>query len=177
VILPLCVVLAISGPPPAASATPAPPTADVPAPSPAPITEDPTVLGHGPGTPSLSDADQPESLGMALVKMVLGLGVTLGAIYLSLSYLARRLQQLPAGRGTLVKVVERLPLEPRRTLYVVEAAGEYLLVGSGEGPMALITKLDAEKAKAVISQARAAVSDAPRPFWLRLLAKRTGEPK
>ncbi len=138
------------------------------------LREDPSVLGQGTGAAPRDAGEQPEGMGLLLVKMVLGLGVTLGAIYLSLAYVARRLQQLPGSRGTVVKVVERLPLEPRRTLFVIEAAGEYLLVGAGEGPMSLIAKLDAEKARAMMAQAREAGAGAPRPFWLRLLSGRPG---
>jgi flagellar protein FliO/FliZ len=110
-------------------------------------------------------------MGWLLVKMLLGLGVTVGAIYLSLSYVARRLQGFPGARSAVVKVVERVPLEPRRTLWVVEVAGEYLLLSSGDGPMTLLAKLDADKAREAVAQARSSTT-APKPFWLKLLEKR-----
>lgn len=43
----------------------------------------------------------------------------------------------------LVRVVARVGLEPRRALYVIEAAGRYLLVGVGDGPMTTLAELDA----------------------------------
>lgn len=58
--------------------------------------------------------------------------------------------------GGVLKVVARLSLEPRRSLYVVEAAGRHLLVGVGDGPMAVLAELDAEAVeKALGAQARA----------------------
>jgi len=41
------------------------------------------------------------------------------------------------GRGRM-KIVERLPLEPRRSLYLVEVDGRTLLVGASEGAVSLL---------------------------------------
>src|SRR6476619_1486366 len=53
------------------------------------------------------------------------------------------------GRGGLgggaIRVLARCPLEPRRSLYVIESAGRCLLVGVGEGPMTVLAELDAAK--------------------------------
>jgi flagellar biogenesis protein FliO len=51
-----------------------------------------------------------------------------------------------APRG--LRVVGRLPLETRRTLYVVEAAGRTLLVGVGDGPMTVLAELDPTRLEA-----------------------------
>jgi flagellar biosynthetic protein FliO len=58
--------------------------------------------------------------------------------------------RLLAGRGVgrasgTLKVLARCPLEPRRSLFVVEAAGRCFLIGVGDGPMALLAELDADK--------------------------------
>ena len=71
------------------------------------------------------------------------------------------------GNGPL-RVLARLPLEPRRTVYIVEAAGKTLLVGASEsGPLTVLAELD-ERAVA------AAVAAAPRQrsFLEILQAKR-----
>ena len=52
-----------------------------------------------------------------------------------------------AGGG--LRVVAQLTLEPRRSLYVVEAAGKYLLLGVGEGTMALLGELDAAQVRQI----------------------------
>lgn len=61
--------------------------------------------------------------------------------------------RLLAGRGIgrggvgtgAIRVLARCPLEPRRSVYVIEAAGKCLLVGVGEGPMTVLAELDADK--------------------------------
>jgi flagellar biosynthetic protein FliO len=70
--------------------------------------------------------------------------VSLGAVCV-VAYLALRLL---AGRGVgrasgAVRVVARCALEPRRSVYVIEAAGRCFLVGVGDGPMAMLAELDA----------------------------------
>jgi flagellar biogenesis protein FliO len=60
------------------------------------------------------------------------------------------------GKGVL-RIVARMPLEPRKTLYVVEAAGKTLLVGvSDGGPMTTLAELDGKRVDEVEAEARAA---------------------
>jgi flagellar biosynthetic protein FliO len=61
--------------------------------------------------------------------------------------------RLLAGRGVgkasgAVRVIARCPLEPRRSVYVVEAAGRSFLLGVGDGPMTVLAELDGDKVKA-----------------------------
>lgn len=72
--------------------------------------------------------------------------VSLGAVCL----IAWGALRVLAGRGlgrasSLVRVVARCPLEPRRSIYVIEVAGRCFLVGVGDGPMALLAELDAAR--------------------------------
>ncbi|HXU01187.1 MAG TPA: flagellar biosynthetic protein FliO [Polyangia bacterium] len=58
--------------------------------------------------------------------------------------------RLLAGRGIgkasgAIRVVARCPLEPRRSVFVIETAGRCFLVGVGDGPMSLLAELDADK--------------------------------
>ena len=46
-----------------------------------------------------------------------------------------------AGGRSRLRVVERLPLEPRRSLYVVEVDGEPMLLGVADGSVRLIKEL------------------------------------
>src|SRR6476469_4655186 len=66
--------------------------------------------------------------------------------------------RLLAGRGIgkasgAVRVVARCPLEPRRSVYVIEAAGRCFLVGVGDGPMTVLAELEADKLKAATEAA------------------------
>jgi flagellar biosynthetic protein FliO len=61
--------------------------------------------------------------------------------------------KLLAGRGVgkasgAVRVVARCPLEPRRSVYVIEAGGRAFLVGVGDGPMAVLAELGPDAVKA-----------------------------
>ena len=47
-----------------------------------------------------------------------------------------------AGGERRMRVVERLPLEPRRSLYLVEVDGAALLLGAADGSVRLIKELD-----------------------------------
>ncbi len=54
---------------------------------------------------------------------------------------------LRLGRGRLVgrrhaRLVERTPLDPRTTLYIVEVGGKTLLLGSGGGSLSTLAELD-----------------------------------
>jgi flagellar biosynthetic protein FliO len=88
-------------------------------------------------------------------------GVGWGSVMLSLASLgvvclvAWGALRLLAGRGVgkasgAVKVLARCPLEPRRSVYVIEAAGRSFLIGVGEGPMTVLAELDGEKLKSAI---------------------------
>jgi flagellar biosynthetic protein FliO len=77
-----------------------------------------------------------ESLALSFVS----LGVVCLVAYLALKALAGRGVGKASGA---IRVVARCPLEPRRSLYVVEAAGRCFLVGVGDGPMAMLAELDA----------------------------------
>ena len=79
--------------------------------------------------------------GMYLLQTTLAL-VGVSALAIVALRLLRRVPSTPRG----LRVVARLPLEPRRTLYVVEAAGKLLLVGVGDGPMTTLAELDPARA-------------------------------
>jgi flagellar biosynthetic protein FliO len=79
--------------------------------------------------------------------------------------------KLLAGRGVgkasgAIRVVARCPLEPRRSVFVIEAAGRCFLVGVGEGPMAMLSELD------VAALPREA--DTPTPRFVDVLARALG---
>jgi flagellar biosynthetic protein FliO len=77
----------------------------------------------------------------------LSLGAVCLVAYLALRFLAGR----GIGRASGgVRVLARCPLEPRRSVYLIETAGRCFLVGVGDGPMALLAEVDAERARAEI---------------------------
>ena len=128
--------------------------------------------------PKGEDGEAPASLGLQLVQTLVTLALVLGLVYLVLNVGLRKLMGGAAAAspaGGLVAVVARMPLEPRRTLYVLKAAGEYLLVASSESGVAFLAKLDAaeaERLRGAAAQPPAAMS----PFLEKLLSRRGGPP-
>lgn len=83
-------------------------------------------------------ADLP-GLGGSIAVSLVSLAVVCLFAYVSLRFLARR----GVGRATgAIRVLARCPLEPRRSLYIVESAGRCFLVGVGDGPMTVLAELD-----------------------------------
>lgn len=82
-------------------------------------------------------------LGAYLASTTIALVAVCALAVLSLRLLGRRRPE----RGAM-RVIERLPLEARRTLYLVEVGGRCFLVGAGEGGMASLAELDPGQVKA-----------------------------
>jgi len=82
-----------------------------------------------------------------------------------------RLLGARVGRGRTLEVVERLPLERGRTLWVVRAPGKVLLLATGPAGTETVAELDPDE---VARALEAAPDDADAPWWARLLAGRAG---
>ena len=101
-----------------------------------------------------SNAGVPDvpNYGTQIVQGILALFAVCLLAWVSLRLWSRRLAGgSERGRGPL-RVVARLPLEPRRTLFVIDAAGKYLLVGSAEGGLAMLGELDREAVERALAQ-------------------------
>ena len=66
----------------------------------------------------------------------------------------------------LLDVVARVPLEPRRSLYVVEVAGKTLLVGTSEMGLSVLSELDGGEVRARTVE-RPSFGDLVRQAWAR----------
>jgi flagellar biogenesis protein FliO len=114
-------------------------------------------------------------LGWTLARTVVVLGLVIALAYLTLNVGLRRLLGVAqTGGASVVKVLERVPLDQRRTLYVVEAAGEVLLVGASDGSLGLITRLDAAAVGALRARPGPSAPGPvqPSPLLARLLGTR-----
>ena len=56
-----------------------------------------------------------------------------------------------------MRVVGRLGLEPRRSIYLVEVGGRCFMVGVGDGPMTMLGEVEAPAAAATAASALKAV--------------------
>jgi flagellar protein FliO/FliZ len=82
-----------------------------------------------------------------LVGSLLVLGLVCLAAWVVVRFGARRWFAARGAQGGL-DVVARVPLEPRRSLYVVEVAGKTLLVGTSEMGLSVLSELDREAFRA-----------------------------
>jgi flagellar biogenesis protein FliO len=132
------------------------------------------------GKPTAETLEADRGFGSQYFRMVLMLGVVLGLAYLVLNVGLRRLMKLqrPTGPGAeLVTVVARIPVEPKRAVLLMRAAGEYLLVGSSEMGLQLLSKLDGPEVERVLkANADAGGTGALSPFLQKLLARKGGGP-
>jgi flagellar protein FliO/FliZ len=156
-----------------AIAQPAAAAVQPPAPAPAPGSELPD-----PFAAEVTAAEEPENVGWVLARTLLLLIAVLAGVYLTLNVGLRRLmglQSVVSGRQSLVSVVERVQLDQRRTLFVLKAADEYLLVGSGEGGLQLLSKLDTQAVDRIQAERPPPTNVIPlSPFLQKLLSRRTG---
>jgi flagellar biosynthetic protein FliO len=95
--------------------------------------------------------------------------VSLGVVCLVAWGALRLLAARGVGKASgAVKVIARCPLEPRRSVYVIEAAGRSFLIGVGEGPMTVLAELDGEKLKSALP------ATAGSPRFAEVLARALG---
>ena len=96
--------------------------------------------------------------------------VVLGAVCVAAFVLVRLVGRfLATGRvrgAHLLDVVARVPLEPRRSLYVVEVAGKTLLVGTSEMGLSVLSELDGSEVRARAAP-RPSFGELVREAWSR----------
>lgn len=86
-------------------------------------------------------AELPTGYGAALLQGIISLGAVCILAWVLLRFGARR--GFGTSGGQRIKVIERVPLDARRSLYIVEVGEKCLLLGAGDtGGPELITELD-----------------------------------
>jgi flagellar protein FliO/FliZ len=85
------------------------------------------------------------NFGMLIVKMIFFLAVVVALIYLVLKKFLPVLIHGATFRGKSIKILERLPLDQRRSLLVVEVQDKLYLMGSAEGQINILMELDRQK--------------------------------
>ena len=164
-----------------------PSLAEEPALQPAPVLAQPSDAvpvddGSRLAEPEIPKSEPPEligqelDLGWTLFRTMMVLGMVVALAWLTLNVGLRRLLGIKPALGTsVVTVLQRVTLDQKRALFVVEAGGEVLLVGGGEGSLSLITKLD----RTEIDKQRAAQQPTGvqlSPFLQKLLGRKEAPP-
>ncbi|CAH2029999.1 flagellar biosynthetic protein FliO [Trichlorobacter ammonificans] len=93
-------------------------------------------MGTSPPTDSFSLLSSLFQMGAALV-LVLGLILL---VYYGATRLMHRVPALRPG-SRYIRVIEVRPLEPRKSLILVEVGGEYLLLASSDGNLSLVKQV------------------------------------
>lgn len=104
------------------------------------------------------------SYGDLLVTSLLVLGAVCVAAFIAVRLFGRLLSTGRARGAHLLDVVARVPLEPRRSLYVVEVAGKTLLVGTSEMGLSVLSELDGGEVRARV-EARPTFGELVRQAW------------
>lgn len=79
------------------------------------------------------------------------LGLVIALLYATLRFLPR-VMGMPV-ESQLMKVVGRYPLDPQKSLYIVEVAGKHLLLGVTQERIQLLSELESGKIQATIEAA------------------------
>lgn len=88
------------------------------------------------------------NFGMLILRMLLFLGLVLVIIWLFLRKFLPMISRMPSLRNRNVKILERLPLDTKRSLLVVEVQERVYLLGSAEGQINVLMELDRQKMNA-----------------------------
>lgn len=115
-------------------------------------------------------------LGQTFFEMLLSLGVVCLLAYLLLGKLLPRLLRVPAASasGRLLSVVDRLPIDPRRSLMVVKMGEQHFLVGSSEQGLTLLARLDPSEVRDALAAATFETRPPPWAGWSSLFGSRAG---
>ncbi len=88
------------------------------------------------------------SYGDLLITSIVVLAIVCVVAFATVKLVGRFLANGRTRGAHLLDVIARVPLEPRRSLYVIDVAGKTLLVGTSEMGLSVLTELDPEEVKA-----------------------------
>lgn len=106
------------------------------------------------------------SYGDLLVTSLLVLGAVCVVAFVVVRVAGRWLATGRVRGAHVLDVVARVPLEPRRSLYIVEVAGKSLLVGTSEMGLSVLSELDRDQVRAQVA-ARPTFGELVRDAWQR----------
>lgn len=117
------------------------------------------------------------AVGGGAVQLLLSLAIVIGAIVL-LGWLVRRMRVMPRGRGGELRVVDEIALGAKERAVILEVDGARLVLGVGEGRVALLHRGEAplQTAAATVDAVTGASSGIPAapPRFADLLQKALG---
>src|SRR5262249_34993716 len=115
------------------------------------------------------------SYGDLLVTSLVVLGVVCVAAFVAVRLFGRLIATGRSRGGHLLDVIARVPLQPRRALYVVEGAGKTLLVGTSEMGLSVLSELDGGEVRARVV-AKPTFAELVKAAWQRRKPRPPGPP-
>ena len=109
------------------------------------------------------------SLAADYLKLMLVLAGIIALTYAILRYWLPKLSALRSPGSGPIQVVARLPLEPRKNLYIIKAGAGYLLIGTAENSVHMLSTLQPEAIEELCASP-ARTESAP-PEFLTLLRR------
>lgn len=80
-----------------------------------------------------------------IIKFLFLLGGVLILTYVAVRFWLPRYLSGGSSLGGPIQVVTRMPLEPRKSLYIIRVGTELFLIGTSEGQLHYLTSLDPDK--------------------------------
>jgi flagellar protein FliO/FliZ len=158
----------------AAEPSPEPPAAPSVLDVAAPLVAEPEVPRS---EPPFGAQDGELDLGWTLARTMVVLGLVVALVYLTLNVGLRKLLGIrPVVGASVVTVLERVPLDQRRSLFVVEAAGEVLLIGGSDASLSLLSKLDRAEVERLRAARAAGQPVQLSPLLQKLLGRKDAAP-
>lgn len=106
------------------------------------------------------------SYGDLLITSIVVLSIVCVVAFATVKLVGRFLATGRTRGAHLLDVVARVPLEPRRSLYVIDVAGKTLLVGTSEMGLSVLSELDGAEVRAR-AVPRPTFADLVRGAWAR----------
>lgn len=114
------------------------------------------------------------NFGMLLLRMMLFLALVVALIWLLLRKFLPMIAQSATFRNRNVQIIERIPVDAKRSLLVVEVQERVYLLGSAEGQINVLMELEKEKMN---SRPAPVTSASFEHVWKRMFLKsRSTEP-
>ena len=104
----------------------------------------------------LQETPLPElNFGWLMLRMLIFLALVLVLIYFVLRKVLPMLMQTPHTQNRAVKIIDRVPIDQKRSLLVVEVQDRIYLLGSAEGQINVLMELDRDKIQFATTERKA----------------------
>ena len=123
--------------------------------------------------PTMAAAERSVASGGGLAQIFFSLLVVLAAIFV-VAWVVRRMKVTPQSRVGHLKVIDEVVLGNKERAVVLEAEGTRLVLGVGEGRVALLHRYTAAESSSVTVEATASSPPAVAPSFLEVLKKGLG---